>query len=123
MKIYAFIFARGGSVGIKNKNIKLFNGKPLIEYSINIAKQSQYIDEIFVSTDSKKIANISKKCGAKVPFLRPYELATNESPEILSWKHIINNIENFDIFISIPTVCPFKTVEDIDNCIKKIYKI
>lgn len=123
MKIYAFIFARGGSQGIKNKNIKLLNGKPLIQYSIDIAKHSKYIQKVFVSTDSQEIADISLQCGATIPFIRPDYLATNDSPEILSWKHIINNInEDFDIFVSIPTVCPFKTVEDVDTCIEKFIK-
>ena len=60
MKTFSFIFARGGSKGIKNKNIKSFCGKPLIEYSIKVAKEIDRIDECFVSTDSSKIAKISK---------------------------------------------------------------
>ena len=60
MKTFSFIFARGGSKGIKNKNIKSFCGKPLIEYSIKAAKEIDRIDECFVSTDSLKIAKVSK---------------------------------------------------------------
>lgn len=124
MKIYAFIFARGGSKGIKNKNIINFNGLPLIAHSINIAKKSKYINDVFVSTDSQEIADISLKYGAIVPYLRPLELAKDDSPEVLSWKNIINHFKNsesyeFDIFVSIPTVCPFKTVEEVDNAIEK----
>lgn len=123
LKIYSFIFARGGSKGIKNKNIKIFDGKPLINYSIDISKKSKYIDKCFVSTDCEDISNISKENGAEVPFLRPKELAEDNSAEIDSWKHIIKHLnsknDTFDIFISIPTVCPFKSLEDINSCIEK----
>ena len=125
MKIYGFIFARGGSKGIKNKNIINFNGIPLIAHSINIAKQSRFINDIYVSTDSQEIGDISIKYGAKVPFLRPSELAQDDSAEVLSWKNMIDHFKlesnkyDFDIFVSIPTVCPFKTVEDIDGAIDK----
>ena len=69
-KIIAIIPARSGSKGIKDKNIKLLNNKPLIHYSINAAKNSKFIDSIIVSTDSKKYADIALNCGAEVPFLR-----------------------------------------------------
>ena len=61
MKIFAFIFARGGSKGLKNKNVKLFSGKPLLSHSINFAKKLNFIDKIFVSSENKKILNIAKK--------------------------------------------------------------
>src|SRR3989344_2888966 len=77
IKILAIIPARGGSRRIPNKNIKLFNGKPLIYYSIKNAKDSGIFDRIVVDTDSPKIADVAKKCGAEVPFLRPPELATS----------------------------------------------
>ena len=65
-KILAFIPARGGSKGIPNKNIKLFNGKPLIEWTINSALKSKLISKVIVSSDSKKILSISKKLGAEI---------------------------------------------------------
>lgn len=123
IKIYSFIFARGGSKGIKNKNIKNFNGIPLIKYSIDISKNSKYIDKCFVSTDSKNIAKVSTENGAIIPYLRPEDISRDDSAEIDSWKHIVKylktNSDDFNIFISIPTVCPFKTVKDIDICIEK----
>jgi CMP-N-acetylneuraminic acid synthetase/NAD(P)-dependent dehydrogenase (short-subunit alcohol dehydrogenase family) len=119
MKIYAFIFARGGSKGLPNKNIKCLGNVPLIGHSINIAKKSKYIQEVYVSTDSPIIKDIALKFGAKVPFLRPKELATDTSSEKDSWIHMINNIDNFDIFISLPTVSPLRTIKDIDCCIEK----
>jgi N,N'-diacetyl-8-epilegionaminate cytidylyltransferase len=119
MKIYAFIFARGGSKGLPNKNIKCLGNVPLIGHSINIANKSKYIQDVYVSTDSQIIKDIALKFGAKVPFLRPKELATDTSSEKDSWIHMINNIDNFDIFISLPTVSPLRTIKDVDSCIEK----
>lgn len=74
----AIIPARGGSKRIKNKNIKIFHGKPIIYYSISAAKRSGIFDEIIVSTDSSKIASISRKYGARVPFLRPAKFSNDK---------------------------------------------
>jgi CMP-N-acetylneuraminic acid synthetase/NAD(P)-dependent dehydrogenase (short-subunit alcohol dehydrogenase family) len=119
MKIYGFIFARGGSKGLPNKNIKCLGNIPLIGHSINVAKKSKFITDIYVSTDSEEIRDVAIKYGAKAPFLRPSELATDKSSENESWIHMIKNIDDFDIFVSLPTVSPLKTSEDIDNCIEK----
>ena len=94
MKNVVFIFARSGSKGLKNKNIKLFAGKPLLYWTINQAKKIQNIDSIILSTDSKKIAKIGKKFGANIFFIRPKKLAADSSPERLSWKHATNFIQN-----------------------------
>ena len=69
--------ARGGSRGLKNKNILPFNGKPLIYYTIQAALKSKKITKVIVITDSLKIAKISKKFGAEIPFLRPKKLVGN----------------------------------------------
>ena len=69
-KSIAIITARGGSKRIPGKNIKMFCGKPIIEYSIREAINSEQFDEVMVSTDSKEIAAIAKKCGANIPFMR-----------------------------------------------------
>ena len=71
----ALIPARGGSKRIPRKNIKLFKGKPLLSYAINAAKTADLFDDIIVSTDDAEIAEISSRCGASVPFMRPQELA------------------------------------------------
>ena len=71
MKTIAIIMARGGSKGLPRKNIKLLAGKPLIAYTIEHAKASGVCDEIIVTTDDDEISSISKKYGAKVPFVRP----------------------------------------------------
>lgn len=122
---YAFIFARGGSKGIKDKNIKLFNKKPLIYYSINLAKKIKEIKKVFVSSDSKKILKIAKKFGANT-ILRPKELSRDHSSEIDAWKHAVRHLkkkgEKFDNFISLPCTSPLRKEIDIKTALKKIKK-
>jgi len=76
-KVVAIIPARGGSKRIPNKNIKLFDGQPIISYSVRVAQETGLFDRVIVSTDSLEIADIARECGAEVPFLRPVELASD----------------------------------------------
>ena len=76
-KLLAFIPARSGSKGLKDKNIKQFCGKPLMAYTIEAAKESGLFSEVFVSTDSEQYANIARQYGADVPFLRSEALASD----------------------------------------------
>ncbi len=119
--INAWIFARGGSKGLPGKNIKPLCGKPLIAYSIDVARKSKYISDIFVSTDCDDIARVAQEYGAKVPFIRPVELAGDKSPEYLSWKHAlefsVNNGIRTDILVVLPTTSPLRTAADVDGCI------
>ena len=121
--IFCFIFARGGSKGILRKNIRKLAGKPLIAYSIEAGLSSDLIDKVFVSTDDLEIAEVAKKYGAEVPFMRPSDLARHDSPEWLAWQHAIReinrrqDIEKMDIFVSLPTTAPFRNVGDVDACI------
>ena len=87
------ICARRGSKEIKNKNIKKIFGKELIIWSIEQALNSKLFYKVYVSTDSKKIANISKKHGAEIPFLRPAALSNDKSSKFLVWKHAAKAIE------------------------------
>ncbi len=123
MKTIALIFARGGSKGIKNKNIKPFGGIPLIAHSINLAKTIKEVSEIYVSTDSAEIKSISLKYGAKV-IDRPKELAKDDTPELLAWKHSVNFLIdkgiNFDCFLSLPATSPLRNSQDVISCINAI---
>tara|TARA_Y100000590_G_scaffold470706_1_gene668063 strand:- start:162 stop:854 length:693 start_codon:yes stop_codon:yes gene_type:complete len=118
----AFIFARGGSKGLKNKNIKIFNGKPLIYYSIEIAKKINLIDDIYVSTDDSKISKISLTYGAKI-IKRPKNLSKDSSDEWKAWQHAVNYIKKknikFDKFISLPCTSPLRSKEDVVKCINR----
>lgn len=122
--IAGFIFARGGSKGVKRKNIRCLAGKPLIGYAIETAMQSRLIDRVIVSTEDEEIARVALEFGAEVPFTRPKELAEDDSSEILAWKHAIKEIEEqnikkkLDVFVSIPPTAPLRAVEDVDNCIQ-----
>ena len=127
MSTVAFIFARGGSKGLPGKNIRNFGGKPLIAWSIECALSVKAIDQVIVSTDSEEIAEISEGFGAIVPFLRPSELATDESPELLSWKHALNYLQEFsghlpEIMVSLPTTAPLRTVGDVESCLDQFSK-
>ena len=118
----AFIFARGGSKGLPGKNIKMIAGKPLIAWSIEQALEVDEIERVIVSTDSREIAAISQDFGALVPFIRPPELATDEAPEWLSWKHALNFLlhsekEMPSELISIPPTSPLRGGNDIRACL------
>lgn len=120
MKNFAFIFARGGSKGLPGKNIKPLLGKPLIEYSIDIAMASNAIEKVFVSTDDNQIADIASSLGAEI-ILRPSELASDSSPEWLSWRHGIeyarSKYGDFDNFVSLPATSPLRSLEDVESAI------
>lgn len=120
------ICARGNSKGIKNKNIKIFNRKPLIYYSIKQALKSKYIKEVFVSTDSKKIANISRNFGAKIKFIRSKRLSSDKTPEINVWKDAIKRLQkinkiNYSFLCVLPATSPLRSVKDINKTIE-IYR-
>jgi len=127
MKIISFIFARGGSKGLKNKNLLKFKKTSLLGNAILHSKKSKYIEETFVSTDSEKIAKEAKRNKAKVPFIRPKYLAQSNSPEIYSWRHAAQTLEKKlnikpNYIVSVPTTCPLRKVSDIDRCIYKAVK-
>ncbi len=122
MKILGLIPARGGSKGIPQKNRKELVGKPLIVYSIESALKSQMIDHLMVSTDDEMIRDISEKAGAIVPFLRPAELASDQSPTIDTVIHTLHFYENksihFDAVCLLQPTCPFRTSQEIDEAIQ-----
>lgn len=119
--VLAIIPARGGSKGLPNKNEKLFLGKPLIAWTIENALKSKYLDCILVSTDVRRIADISQQCGAEV-IERPKELATDETPTIevilnvLKMKNVKENSQ--DITIILQPTSPMRNTTDIDNAIE-----
>ena len=119
----AIIPAKKKSKRLPNKNIKLFNGKPLIWYSISEAKKSKKITNILVSTDCPKIAKISKKFGANVPFLRQKKFCKSDSTLLDVCKHVLNYIEiknnkKFSSVIVLKPTSPLRVHKDIDNAIE-----
>ena len=125
-KIIAIIPARSGSKGLKDKNIKDLNGKPLIAYTIDAAKSSGVFDEIMVSTDSEKYAQISKEYGASVPFLRSEENANDKADSWNVVKEVLNNYEQkldktFDVIVLLQPTSPLRTSTHITEAMELFF--
>jgi CMP-N-acetylneuraminic acid synthetase len=122
-KIFALVPARGGSKRIKNKNMVVVGGKPLIQYTLDIVKKCKFLDEAFVSTEDEKIKEIAKRNGVKI-IDRPKELAKDETPMHPVIKHAIEYWKNInhepDIVVLLQPTSPLRTVKDIDDCVKKV---
>lgn len=123
-KILCTICARGGSKGVKNKNIKEINGKPLIAYTIEQAKESGLFEHIVVSTDSDNIADIAKKYGAELFFKRRAELASDSAGKLDVIKDAFIRSEEhynttFDYLIDLDATAPLRNVADITNALKQ----
>lgn len=127
MKAVAFIFARGGSKGLPGKNVRLLGGKPLIAWSIEHALAVERIGRVIVSTDSDEIAAVARQHGAEVPFMRPAELARDDSPEWLAWRHALNYLSDTagglpEAMVSLPATAPLRVTQDIENCLNEFQK-
>jgi len=119
-KILCLICARCGSKGIPGKNIVKLGGKPLIKWSIDMALQLNFLDKIVVSTDCNEIASVARQSGADIPFIRPKELAEDNSPEWHVWQHAIkemDRIEQFkpDCLLVLPPTSPFRSQKDLKS--------
>ena len=119
----AIVPARGGSKGLPGKNIKLLNGKPLIAYTIEAAKQSKYITEVIISTDDQAIYDVAIKHGAKKTFLRPKHLAEDDSLAVDNYIYTLDRLKeefnyNIDNFIVLQPTSPLRSAEDIDHAIE-----
>jgi CMP-N,N'-diacetyllegionaminic acid synthase len=117
-KILCTICARGGSKGVKNKNIKEINGKPLIVYTIEQAKESNLFNHIVLSTDSDDIAAIAQKYGAEVFFKRSLKMASDTAGKLDVIKDAFLRSEDyykreFDYLVDLDATAPLRTVEDI----------
>ena len=126
MESIAIILARSGSKGLKDKNIKLMNGKPLIAYSIEAAKNSGLFDVVHVSTDSQKYADIATEYGADEPFLRSEEMSSDTAD---SWDAVLEVLrrykeigKDFDLVTLLQPTSPIRTGEDIKNAFE-IFKV
>ncbi|MCD4781595.1 MAG: acylneuraminate cytidylyltransferase family protein [Candidatus Omnitrophica bacterium] len=123
MKIVALIPARGGSKSIPFKNIMKLGNHPLIAYSIAEAKLSQYINEVVVTTDSTKIADIARKYRAYVPFLRPKNISRDHSLDVEFFKHYLNYLKRKafqipDIIVHLRPTTPLREISVIDCAIQ-----
>jgi N-acylneuraminate cytidylyltransferase/CMP-N,N'-diacetyllegionaminic acid synthase len=117
--------ARGGSKGIRHKNTRYLAGKPLIAYTIEAALRSKTLRRVIVSTDDTEIAEVAKSYGAEVPFLRPAELAKDDTPSLLVVQHAVKYIEKderrkLDVVVLLQPTSPLRNHEYIDDAVKKL---
>ena len=118
-KVIAIIPARSGSKSIKDKNIINFRGKPLIAWSIEQCLNSKKIDEVYLSTDSKKYAVIAEKFGLKKIIFRPKSISNDKSTDYEFIKHFIDNIDtNHEVIAHIRPTTPLRDIKLLDNIIK-----
>ncbi|AAO09307.1 TPA: NTP transferase domain-containing protein [Vibrio vulnificus] len=124
MKILAITPARGGSKRLPGKNIKNLNGKPLIQWTIDAALAVQEIARVMVTTDCDEIAEIAKKAGAEVPFIRPPELATDTSSSSDVIRHALDFYraqgEEFDFVLLLQPTSPIRSADDIRHAIEQL---
>lgn len=122
-RIVAIIPARSGSKGLKHKNIKMLNGKPLMAYTIEAAVKSEMFDDIIVSTDDIEYARIAKEYGASVPFMRSEELSqdTSTSTDVISdvLQKLNEQDEKYDYFALLQPTSPLRDETDIKQCVEK----
>ncbi len=119
----AIIPARGGSKGLPGKNIKDLCGKPLIAYTIEAALKSKKITQVVLSTDDEAIAETCKRYGIEIPFLRPKELASDNSLIVDTYIYTVDRInkeqnKNYTSVVALLPTCPLRTAEDIDRAIE-----
>ena len=119
-KVLAIVPARGGSKGLPGKNLRPLAGHPLLAYSIAAGLQAKLVDRVICSTDSEEIAAVARKYGAEVPFMRPSELAQDESPDIDAFQHLIEelkSLENYrpDIIVQLRPTSPVRQDGQVDT--------
>lgn len=116
----AAIFARAGSKGLPGKNLLRINGRPLVAIAVEQARQVSGISAVYCSTDSEEIADAASSAGARIPFMRPARLSTDDSPEWESWRHLLTHLRDSEgetpsALLSVPPTTPLRTVEDIER--------
>jgi CMP-N,N'-diacetyllegionaminic acid synthase len=123
MRILGIIPARGGSKGVPGKNIKLLNGKPLFQFTSEIALKSKYLTDLILSSDDNQIISVAESLGVKAPFIRPTALAEDQTPTIDVIIHALEWYENLGIFFDavclLQVTSPFRTLVFLDKAIEK----
>lgn len=122
MRVLGLIPARGGSKGVARKNVRLLGGKPLVQWTIDAALGARTLASVVVSTEDEEIASIGRRLGASVPFLRPMELAADDTPTLPVVQHAVHALEKrgdrFDAICLLQPTNPFRTSLEIDTCVE-----
>jgi CMP-N-acetylneuraminic acid synthetase len=122
MSTIATICARGGSTGLPGKNIRPLDGKPLIVHTIEHAQLTPGIDYVFVSTDDEAIAEVARAAGARVPFMRPGELATSTAAKLPVIRHLVTGVEalgiTVDRVVDLDPTSPLRDLSDVYACLE-----
>ena len=121
-RILGLIPARGGSKGVARKNIRSLGGKPLLQYTTEVAFTAQLLSHVILSTDDDEIAKLGQRCGVDVPFMRPAQLAQDDTPMLPVVQHALRYLEDqgkrFDAVCLLQPTNPLRRAEDIDECIR-----
>ena len=122
-KILVTVCARGGSKGVKNKNIRLLNNKPLICHTLDILKESPFIDDYVISSDSDEIIKTVREYGYEVYFKRPKHLAADKVGRIEAIRHALKWMEvnrkiKYEIIADLGVATPLKTEKDLEGCVR-----
>lgn len=122
MRVLGLIPARGSSKGVPRKNIRSLCGKPLLQYTAEAALAARYLSQVILSTEDDEIAEVGRACGLEVPFMRPPELALDETPMLPVVQHAVRWLEarniHFDAVCLLQPTNPLRRAEDIDRCIE-----
>jgi len=115
--VLGVITARGGSKGLPRKNVLPLAGKPMIAWTVEAGLASACIDRLVLSTDDEEIAEAARTAGCEVPFMRPDELAADDTPGIAPVIHAIDAVPGFDYVVLLQPTSPLRTAADIDACV------
>lgn len=122
MRVLGIVPARGGSKGIPGKNVRPLGGKPLLAHTAEAALAARRLSRVVLTTDDEKIAEVGRSCGLEVPFLRPAELARDDTPTLPVLQHAVAELEKtgdrFDAVCLLQPTSPFRRAGDIDGCIE-----
>lgn len=124
-QVVGAVFARGRSKGIPRKNLQLVNGRSLVCYAVQVGLESEHVERVIVSTDDAEVAAEARRCGAEVPFARPAELARDDAPEWLAWRHAIEFLRAEAghapaVLVVLPPTAPLRSVTDVDACVEAL---
>jgi len=116
--VLAVVMARGGSKGIPRKNLRLVGGKPMLAWTIAAAQGSRFIDRTILSSEDSEIVSVARQIGCEVPFMRPAELALDETSAMDVVHHALGALEKtYDFLVLLQPTSPLRSSIDIDSCL------